>query len=480
MRKKISKSIQAKTFISMMVLLIGCCIIIYSMVMIFLPKNYQTELESQVTSDFYGMVEMLERNGWEASSDNLLEFSMKNNATVEINNEHENNVFSVNFANMEDGELVSTSSPSMSCSAFFVQDGQTYQVSAIVSLIAVTQSYDILIKLLPFIAAMILFISVIGAFVCSRYFSKPLVDICSVARRMTRLDMTWKCDVKRKDEIGVLAASLNEMSKRLSAALDNLKTANEQLQQDIEKEREQERQRIDFFTSVSHELKTPIAIIKGELEGMIYKVGEYKDRDTYLRHCLKTVNNMEHIVKEILSAAKMGGSDFQLVRSDLNISQMLKKSCQRVSGRMEDKEMELRMDIQPDFHYEGDGRLIEKVFSNVISNAVAYSPIAALITVSLQNGVFYVENSGVHIAEDDLKQIFTPFYRVDKSRNRNSGGSGLGLYITKTILDHHSISHKMENTESGVRFTAIFSEEEKPEQQPVCTGSDGTGILTSN
>lgn len=164
---------------------------------------------------------------------------------------------------------------------------------------------------------------------------------------------------------------------------------------------------------------------------MIYKVGEYKDRDTYLRHCLRTVGDMEHIVKEILSAARMGGSDFQLVRSDLNISQILQKVCRKNSGRMEDKEMDLNMEIQPDFHYEGDGRLIEKVFSNVISNAAAYSPVGAVITVSLQNGVFSVENSGVHIAEEDLKQIFTPFYRVDKSRNRNSGGSGLGLYITK-------------------------------------------------
>ena len=142
--------------------------------------------------------------------------------------------------------------------------------------------------------------------------------------------------------------------------------------------------------------------------------------------------------------------------------------------------MELRQDIQPDFHYEGDGRLIEKVFSNVISNAAAYSPVGAVITVSLQNGVFSVENSGVHIAAEDLKQIFTPFYRVDKSRNRNSGGSGLGLYITKTILDHHSIPHKMENTENGVRFTAIFPEATMPEQLAVCAPSDGKEVLASD
>lgn len=456
MRKKISESIWAKTFISMLALLVGCCIVIYSMVMIFLPKNYQTELESQVTSDFYKLIEELEENGWEKSSDKLFEFSMRNNATVKINDENGNNLFSVNYTNEEKNE---PSDKSIGCSSIFNQEGKSFQLSATVFLVAVTQSYDILIKLIPFIAMMILLISAVGAYICSRYFSKPLVRICSVAKRMTALDMTWKCDVERNDEIGVLASSLNKMSERLSDALDSLQTANEQLQEDIEKEREQEKQRIDFFTSVSHELKTPIAIIKGELEGMVYQVGEYKDRDTYLRHCLKTANNMENIVKEILSAARMGGSDFQLVRSDLNISQMLQKSCQKVKGRIEDKQMELFLNIQPDFHYEGDGRLLEKVFSNVLGNAAEYSPKRAAIHVILRDGVLCVENTGIHIAENDLKRIFTPFYRVDKSRNRNTGGSGLGLYITKTILDHHGISYRMENTEDGVRFLAKFPKE---------------------
>ena len=453
MRKRISESIQAKTFLSMLALLVICCIIIYGMVMIFLPRNYHTELEGQVTSDFYDLVEVLERNGWEASSDSLMEFSMTNNASVEINDEYGNNLFSVNFADMEN---LDTSAPSMSCSATFRQNGQTYHLFANAALVAVAQSYDILLKLIPLIAAAILLISIIGAVICSRYYSKPLVGISNVAKRMTALDMTWKCDVRRKDEIGVLASSLNEMSQQLSNALDSLQAANEQLQQDIEREREQEKQRIDFFTSVSHELKTPIAIIKGQLEGMIHQVGPYKDRDTYLRRCLKTTNDMEALVKEILSAARMGGSDFHLERTDLDISQMLQRVCRQFRGRMEDKGMELRLNIQSDFHYEGNGQLIEKVFSNVLSNAVTYSPMGAAVTVSLQDGVFSVENTGVHIDEEDLAQLFTPFYRIDKSRNRNSGGSGLGLYIVKTILDHHEVSYSMENTENGVQFTAVF------------------------
>lgn len=455
MKKKISESIRAKTFLSMLALLAGCCIIIYAVVVIFLPKNYHSELKSQVTADFYRLAETLEKDGWEASSGSLMEFSMRNNASVQIIDGSGESVFTVNFANGDEGNVPS-SSPALSCSASFLQDGQIFQLFAGVSLTAVTQSYEILVKLIPFIASIILFISVIGALVCSRYYSRPLVHICSVARRMTRLDMTWKCDVRRKDEIGVLAASLNEMSGRLSDALNSLQEANEKLQQDIENEREQEKRRIDFFTSVSHELKTPVAVIKGELEGMICQVGEYKNRDIYLRHCLKTVNDMEKIVKEILMAARMGGSDFRLSRSRINISRMLQKSCRAAKGRMEDKHIKLRLAVEPDFYYEGDEGLLEKVFSNVLGNAAAYSPEGSLITVSLQDGVFAVENTGVHIGEEDLKQIFTPFYRVDKSRSRNSGGSGLGLYITKTILARHEIPCSMENTQEGVCFTADF------------------------
>ena len=459
MRKRIRESIQAKTFISILVLLIVCCMSIYAVVLVFLPKNYQARLENQVTSDFDALAGILERDGWEESTDSLLEFSIRNNASVTIQDAGGKEVFSVNFADTEELSGHSLTAASLSCWTSFQQDGEAFQLVTVVSLVAVSQSYDILLRLIPLISILILTISVFGALICSRYYSRPLVRIAQVAGRMSRLDMTWKCQVNRKDEIGVLASSLNEMSERLGDALKSLQKANGQLQKEIEKEREQERQRIDFFTSVSHELKTPIAVLKGELEGMLYQVGEYRNRDAYLRHCLKTADQMEKIVKEILMAARMGGSDFQISRTDLNLSEMLQKSCREIQGRIEDGQIKLQLSVQKDFHYEGDGRLMEKVFSNVLSNAVSYSPPGAVIAVSLQKGTLLVENTGVHIAQEDMKCLFTPFYRVDKSRSRNTGGSGLGLYITKTILEHHGISCRMENTEKGVCFTAVFPQE---------------------
>lgn len=453
MRKKIKESIGAKTFLTMFLLLTVCCILIYGMVMVFLPKNYHVELQNQFTMDFYKLTESLEKNGWEDISQDILAFSIRNNAFVRIEDEAGNEMLAVNISN---DEKENHAAKTLSSSGSFTYKGKNYRLLATASLIAVAQSYDILVKLIPFIAGMILLISVIAAFVCSRYFSKPLIDICGVAKRMTRLDMTWKCDESRSDEIGQLAGSLNEMSAQLSAALESLQSANEQLQSDIEKERRQERQRIDFFTSVSHELKTPITIIKGELEGMIYKVGEYKDRDAYLKHALKTVTDMEILVKDILSAARMGGSDFQLLREKVDMTRLVERCCRKVKGIAEDKKIKMFSHLQQNVFYHGDERLLQQAVSNIINNAVIYSPEQAEVEVELSDAMLTVHNTGVHIKDEDLEQLFVPFFRVDKSRNRNTGGSGLGLYIVKTVFDHHRISYKLENTENGVKFTINF------------------------
>ena len=453
MRKKIKESIGAKTFLTMFLLLTVCCILIYGMVMVFLPKNYQVELQNQFTTDLYKLTESLEKSGWEDISQDILAFSIRNNAFVRIEDEAGNEMLAVNISN---DEKKNNAAKTLSSSGSFTYKGKNYRLLATASLIAVAQSYDILVKLIPFIAGMILMISVIAAYVCSRYFSKPLIDICGVAKRMTRLDMTWKCDESRSDEIGQLAGSLNEMSAQLSGALESLQSANEQLQSDIEKQRRQERQRIDFFTAVSHELKTPITIIKGELEGMIYKVGEYKDRDAYLKHALKTATDMEILVKDILSAARMGGSDFQLLREKVDMTSLVERCCRKVKGIAEDKKIKMLSHLQQNVFYHGDERLLQQAVSNIINNAVIYSPEQAEVEVELSDAMLTVHNTGVHIKDEDLEQLFIPFFRVDKSRNRNTGGSGLGLYIVKTIFDHHRISYKLGNTDNGVKFTVGF------------------------
>ena len=456
MKKRISQSIRAKTFLSMLALLAACCLMIYGIVMLVMPQNYYTDLEDQVADDFDALLDTFDEKTWAASTDEIERFATHNHALVNIINDSGEVLYSVNHSTPEPGSPVSIVRRTHGFGAMFTEGMARYYLMVSAARVTAARPLAVLVRLLPLITAAILLVSVVGAYLLSRYYSRPLIAISQTARQMAALDLTGQCEVRRQDEIGVLAASLNEMSAQLSTALADLQAANGQLKQDIEREREQERQRVEFFTAVSHELKTPIAIIKGQLEGMIYQVGDYKDRDTYLRHCLKTTNDMEALVKEILAAARLGGSDFRLVCTDLDFSGLLQSVCRKFLGPMEDKQIALTLAIQPGVHCRGDLRLLEKAFDNVLSNAVAYSPAGARITVRLQEGVCTIENTGIQIAEEDLARLFTPFYRVDKSRSRNSGGSGLGLYITKTILDRHGIRHTLANTENGVKFTAFL------------------------
>ena len=440
----------------MLALLAACCLMIYGIVMLVLPQNYYTDLEDQVADDFDALLDTFDEKTWAASTDEIERFAIHNHALVNIINDSGEVLYSVNHSTPEPGSPVSIVRRTHGFGAMFTEGMARYYLMVSAARVTAARPLAVLVRLLPLITAAILLVSVVGAYLLSRYYSRPLIAISQTARQMAALDLTGQCEVRRQDEIGVLAASLNEMSAQLSTALADLQAVNGQLKQDIEREREQERQRVEFFTAVSHELKTPIAIIKGQLEGMIYQVGDYKDRDTYLRHCLKTTNDMEALVKEILAAARLGGSDFRLVCSDLDFSGLLQSVCRKFLGPMEDKQIALTLAIQPGVHCPGDLRLLEKAFDNVLSNAVAYSPAGARITVRLQEGVCTIENTGIQIAEEDLARLFTPFYRVDKSRSRNSGGSGLGLYITKTILDRHGIRHTLAYTENGVKFTAFL------------------------
>ena len=311
-------------------------------------------------------------------------------------------------------------------------------------------------RLLPIVGIAVLAISLIASYFVTRLLTKPILEISDISKRLTTLDMTWRCDTSRTDEVGTLALNLNTMAARLDSTLKELSAANEKLQADIEQERRQEKLRVDFFRAVSHELKTPITVLKGELEGMIYQVGEYKDRDTHLRQSLRTVNDMELLVKEILSASRMAGSDFSLTLSDVDLSQLVRECCRKWQGAAEDREQRFQAEIEDGRTCQGDMALLQKAVSNIIGNAVAHSPSQAEISVTLAGNILQVRNSGVSIDSANLEKIFEPFYRVDRSHNRNTGGSGLGLYIVKTILERHGFSFRMNSTDDEVCFTAIF------------------------
>ncbi len=338
-------------------------------------------------------------------------------------------------------------------------EDKPYSLEAFTVCRPVNQAVEAMGRILPWLAAGILSVSILGALIYSHYITKPIVALNGISQKMAKLDFSWKCDETREDEIGELARSFNFLSEELSTALEQLQQANKTLKEDIDREREMEQQRTMFFSAVSHELKTPITIIKGQLEGMIGNVGVYRDRDKYLARSLETTNRMEDMVQEILTVSRMK-SEFTLQKMQIDFTELVERQTEHFRDLAEQKGISLELHLEPGLIVSGDASLLKRVADNLLSNALIYSEEGEKVFVAVRKKgekVFLmVENTGTSIPEDCLPHLFEAFYRVEKSRNRRTGGSGLGLYLVKMILDKHEARCMVENTAGGVLVSAVL------------------------
>lgn len=341
----------------------------------------------------------------------------------------------------------------------------------------VNQATEILHQIFPYILGLILVMALLFALAGSFYLTAPVVRISKISRKMAALDFSDTYQGTRADEIGILGRNLNEMAANLSGTLQNLKLANARLRSDIEMERELEKQRITFFSSVSHELKTPITILKGHLSGMLQGIGAYRDRDYYLGRSLDTTNTMECMVQELLTVSRMESNVF--TTGPVDLAELIRGQLAELTELMEEKHLELCLNIPEHLTVEANSGMMEKVIRNLLTNAIRYTPAEQgnEIFVALTEGNedadisrrteadaentphriwCSVENTGVHIPEEALPHVFDAFYRVESSRSRRTGGSGLGLYIVRMALEQHSAQYRIENTDRGVRFCFLL------------------------
>lgn len=350
----------------------------------------------------------------------------------------------------------------------FANQAETYYLYVIPRTEEKNLAVRALEQMAPQVLFVLLIISIFCAFIYSRYITKPIVRLSDIAEQMAALDFNWSCSEKRRDEIGSLGRSLNQMSKRLSAALEELESANSSLRGEVERERESERQRTAFFSAASHELKTPVTILKGQLCGMIEGVDVYRDRDKYLLRSLQVTERMENLIREMLSITRIEADVNIGQQVFLDLSELIKQQLGLDKDLLAQRRQRLKIQLTQNTFISGNASLLCKVIDCLFSNAVLYSPEKAEIRICC--GVwkdcptFTVENTDVHIKDSALPHLFEAFYREEGSRNRRSGGSGLGLYLVQTILARHRAVCKIENTADGVKATVIFP---KSEQQRI-------------
>ena len=472
MIKKVKGSLFAKIFIVTFLLTSLCCMITYGVIAWLVPKTYSTTLDTSLDSTVDSFLSEIECLTPLESGKLFDEFVLNQNGVLiqlfdSSNNEIElpsqgSTVFPISVTS---GVAIESDDPSAyrathSYIFTFANSHEVYTLTVAGSAQEVDLLKDTLGGIFLVLLFVVLLIAVLASIVYSHYVTRPVLRINDVSKKMAELDFSWRCNENRTDELGTLAHSLNEMSQRLNTSITDLKSANAKLKADIERERALEQAQLDFFSAVSHELKTPITIIKGQTEGMILNIGDYQDRSKYLKRSLEIINTMESMVQEILTISRIKSSKVGLKKETIPFSDMLKHEYALFEDLIVQKGIDWKENIAPDLCVVGDKALLQKAINNLVTNAITYSPegSAIYLTAVAEKGsvLFLLENTGIHIPDSEFSKLFDAFYRIEQSRNKTTGGSGLGLYIVKTILEQHQAEYRIENTNRGVLFTIQF------------------------
>jgi len=304
-----------------------------------------------------------------------------------------------------------------------------------------------------------LIIGIVAAFVLSSYISRPIKQLSNIAERMSELDFDVKYDGKDKGEIGLLGNSMNNMSKKLEENISQLKAANLELQRDIDKKEKLEQMRTDFLSNVSHELKTPIALIQGYAEGLKEGItDDPESMDFYCSVIMDEAAKMNNMVKRLLTLNQIEFGEDELVMERFDINELVKSVASANELRASQKELKITCHIKDTPLYVwADEYKVEEVITNYISNAINHCCNENIIKVAVgqidkENVRVSVFNTGKNIPEEDIDHIWEKFYKVDKARTREYGGNGIGLSIVKAIVESMGKKCGVNNLPDGVEF----------------------------
>ncbi|WP_281217372.1 sensor histidine kinase [Lysinibacillus capsici] len=298
-----------------------------------------------------------------------------------------------------------------------------------------------------YIVAFVFILILLASFYYSVKIAKPLLRINRTTEKIANLDFSETIAVHSQDEIGDLSRNINVLSNRLSMYI-------EQLQQDIEKEKKLENTRKEFISGVSHELKTPLSIMKSCITILRGNVANHK-KEYYFDALEQEVDKMDLLIIDMLELAKYESGTYKMQMDAFYIHSLLEEICQKLMPEIEQKQLRVETHLLQ-IEVVANQRRIEQVLMNFLTNAIRYSPSQECIIVAIEaegkQVRISVENKGVQIEKEHLEKIWERFYRIDASRKRSEGGTGLGLAISKNILMLHGVEYGVCNTSDGVEF----------------------------
>ena len=404
-------NIKYKLFSITTVLLVALALLIYGMLYFLLPKYYHRYKIEALQDSVKQAVAAAESEDISRFEEDLYRMSKEQNLAILLRDQDGNIIYGKNevvFLKYSKYLMNSLNSEyRLSTEVNIKEMDESCVLDIIMPLQPINEANKVLRNLVPFTIFAAILIGILGAYIYSNTITKPLIEI-------------------------------------------------------IEKERREEENMREFIATISHELKTPITIISGQLEGMIYNIGKYKDRDKYLKESYTSTQELKDLVNEMIEISKTDIMSESFKPTRLNVKELVEVILKRQEFLIDEKNLKARVAISSDAKINADKDKFSKALYNIINNAIKYTPEGENINIrfierGFRPSILEVENTGITISDESLKNIFNPFFRVEKSRSRKTGGSGLGLYLTSQILAKHGFEYKMTNRGNAVLFTIEFT-----------------------
>lgn len=324
---------------------------------------------------------------------------------------------------------------------------------------SIRESAKISNRFLLYVGVLAIIISAVVTMFVSKRITTPVLELTNISKRMTELDFDAKYELKRgkQNEIDELGEHFNRLSNTLETTISELKSANNELKQDIAKKTEIDEMRKEFLSNVSHELKTPLALIQGYAEGLKECINDDESsRDFYCEVIMDEANKMNQMVKKLLTLNQLefGNEVVQMDRFDL--TELIQGVINSSAILLTQNEIRLEFRNMEPMYAWADEFKVEEVVTNYLSNAIHHAEFEKKITIwytqkedCVRVSVF---NTGKPIPEEDIDNVWIKFYKVDKARTREYGGSGIGLSIVKAIMESFHRQCGVINHENGVEF----------------------------
>lgn len=336
-----------------------------------------------------------------------------------------------------------------------------YKLYIRVPIASITESVKISNNILKTIGFFTIIISGIIVVIISKRFTDPILQLNEVAKKMSKLDFSTKYkETNTNDEIDNLGKSINVMSNTMEKTIKQLRNSNIELEKDIEEKSKTDEMRKQFISDVSHELKTPIALIQGYAEGLLENVAKDEEsRKFYAEVILDETNKMDTLVRKLLELIKIEYGALEFNDSEFNITELISETIRKSQVIINEKNINVIYNKDEKVMICSDEFYIEQIINNYFTNAIknvkeVYGKKEIIINIERLEDKIRVSvfNTGDNIKEEDLERIWKRFYKVDESRNRQDGGTGIGLALVKAIMERTGNRYGVENKEDGVEF----------------------------